>query len=641
MSEMHQLPEPGPFTRLYDDLKAGALSRRAFTARALALGVGMPVISFVLRAVPEAGAAPRSRHAGFGVAAQQGAAGRPAVGVEGKKRGQDGELKILQWQSPTILSPHVATGTKDYLASSIVLEPMMSYLPDGSLIPTLIKDVPTIENGLLAKDLKSVTYKLLDGVKWSDGEPFTAKDVVFTWKWIMDEANASVSIETYRPIANIEAVDDVTAKVTFNNPNANWFEPHAGSVWGNVYPEHVLSAGKEAADAFVQKPIGTGAYVVESFKPGDQVVYAMNENYRDPDKPYFSKVNLKGGGDAASAARAVLQTGDYDHAWNLQVEPQILKGLEEGGKGKLIVAVGNSVERLHVNFSDPNKEVDGQRSEKNTPHPFFSDIAVRQALNLAANRDAISTQFYQGKDEPPTANILTNTPLLGKYSTEDKDTSWEFDVDKGNKILDDAGWTKNGDVRSKDGVELRMTYATSINAVRQKTQAVIKQALEKMGFKVQLQQVDSGIFFDGSAGNEQSINHMYNDINMFTNNPTTPFPTAYMTSWYAGPDGKNIAQASNRWNGQNYQRYNSPDFDKLFTAVQTETDLEKAAQLFVQMNDILIKDIVIVPLVNRAADKYAMAKSLIHGDGPNDDNVALSPYEVNYWNIANWNRASQ
>jgi peptide/nickel transport system substrate-binding protein len=615
----------GPLAALHTELRSGKITRREFTLRALALGVGMPIISFILRA--ESASAQVGKHIGWGVAAQS-ASGPPAEGMDGRTRGEGGELRLIQWQAPTMLSPHVSTGTKDYLAAAIMLEPLMYFLPDGSLIPNLVTEVPTIENGLLAEDLTSATLKLLDGVLWSDGQPFTADDVVFTWQWITDPANASVSIAVWQPMANVEAVDPLTVRVTYREPNANWFEPLAGTSWGYIYPKHVLEAGPEAHTAFIQNPVVTGPYVVESFAPNDQVIYVVNENYREPNKPYFARVNLKGGGDAASAARAVLQTGDYDYAWNLQVEPQILAELEQGGKGKLVVARGNSVEAFRHNFSDPNKEVNGQRSEKNTPHPYFSDINVRRAVNLAMDRAAISNQFYAGEEfEPPAANILTGMPAM-----ESPNTSWAFDVEQGKQLLEEAGWTMQGDVRAKDGVELRMTFGTSINAVRQKTQAVIKQALEEMGFRVQLKQIDSGIFFDGSPGNEQNINHLYDDVHMYTNNPTTPFPTAYMLGWYAGPNGENIAQKENNWNGQNYQRYSNPEYDALFEAVQTETDLERAAEMFIQMNDILINDVAVIPLVNRAADKYAISVTL------RDENVALSPFEQNYWNIVNWNR---
>jgi peptide/nickel transport system substrate-binding protein len=283
--------------------------------------------------------------------------------------------------------------------------------------------------------------------------------------------------------------------------------------------------------------------------------------------------------------------------------------------------------------------VNGQRSEKSTKHPFLSDPAVRRAIALAAPRDVIATQLYSGgEEEPATANILTRTPLLGQFSTESTTTSWAFDVEEGKRLLEEAGWTMDGDVRAKDGVELRLTYSTSINSVRQKVQAVVKQGLEEMGFRVQLQQVDAAIFFSGT--NEQDTNHMYVDVNMYTNNPTTPFPTAYLLGWYAGPEGRNIAQQENNWAGQNYQRYANPEYDALYDQLVVETDLERAAEICVRMNDILIEDVAVVPLVNRAADKYAMANSLIHGEGEAaEDNVALGSYEKNYWNIANWNRS--
>jgi peptide/nickel transport system substrate-binding protein len=619
--------QPGKLAALYEQLLAGTLDRREFTARALALGVGGAVIGFLTRAHDvKAG---RLRPAGgFAVVSAQDAAGPPAVGMEGKTRGEGGALNIIQWQAATILSPHVSTGTKDYLAASLVLEPLMAYMPDSSIIPILATQVPTVENGQLADDLTSVTFTLREGVVWSDGEPFTADDVAFTWQWIMNPENASVSNGVWAPIENIEVVDPLTLTVSFAAPNANWFEPFTGDTWGPIYPQHILEAGADAHTAFINAPIGTGPYVVDSFSPNDQVTYSVNENYRDPNKPYFATVNLKGGGDAVSAARAVLQTGEYDYAWNLQVEPAILQQLAQGGAGTLQVIPGTSLERLHFNMSDPNKEVDGQRSEMNTPHPFFTDPVVRQALNLLADRAAIANNFYQGEEfEPPTANILNGIAPMASPNT-----SWEFNLDAAVQMLEEAGWTMQGDVRAKDGIELRFNYVTSINEVRQKTQQVLKQAFEEAGFRVQLGQVDSGIFFDASPGNEQNIGHMYTDCVMYTNNVSSPFPIAYMNDWYAGPDRENIAQASNQWNGGNRQRYHSPDYDAVYEAVQLETDLEAAAQMFIELNDILVTDNIMVPLVNRAAGVFAISATL------EPANLAGGPFMNDYWNIANWVR---
>jgi peptide/nickel transport system substrate-binding protein len=621
----------GPLAALHKELRTGKITRREFTLRALALGVGMPIISFILRADTASATTETStggRHIGWGVAAQ-GTAGPPAEGMDGRTRGEGGELKLIQWQAPSMLSPHVSTGEKDYLAAQLIVEPLMHYLPDGTLIPNLITEVPTVENGLLAEDLKSVTYKLLDGVTWADGEPLTADDVVFTWQWVVEPANAATSAGVYTSIESIKAVDPQTVQVSFAEPNANWFEPHAGA-WGAVYPKHVLDVedGKAAHDAFLLNPVGTGPYKIESFSPNDQATYVINENYRDPNKPYFAKINLKGGGDAASAARAVLQTGEYDFAWNLQVEPQILAELEKGGKGVVSIARGNSVERIMVQFADPNTETDGERAKLGTANPTMGDKAVRQALNLSAQRDVISTQLYAGEEfEPPTANILTGIPAM-----ESPNTSWEFNIDKAKQILEDAGWTMQGDVRAKDGVELNITFVTTISSVRQKEQAIIKQALDQIGFRTELRQVDAAVFFDSSPGNDQNTNHFYNDLEMYTDNPTTPFPVSYMIGWYGGPEGENIAQASNDWSGQNFSRFQNADYDKLFEQVRLETDLEKAAELFIQMNDILINEVVVVPLVNRSSSTHGISTTLY------EENIAAGSFEYNYWNIANWNR---
>jgi peptide/nickel transport system substrate-binding protein len=631
----------GPFWSLYEELKAGAVTRREFIARASALGVGFPVIVFVLNALNMKSAAAQDATPGAtpGAGATPAAAGRPSVGSEGLTRGSLGELKLLQWQAPTVLSTHKSNGTKDQLASSLVSEPLMSYLPDGTLIPTLAAEVPSIGNGV-AEDLTSVTYKLKPGVLWSDGTPFTANDVKFTHDWIADPVNGAVFRTVYAVIDHVDVIDDLTVKLTFTAPQLAWYVPFSGTFDGVVVPKHILEGGPEKHDAFTKNPIGTGPYIVESFTPGDQVVYTANPNFRDPNRPFFAKVNLKGGGEATDAARAVLQTGDWDFAWNVQVEPKLLKQMQtDGGKGTVQTTSPVSVERLLINFSDPNKEVDGQRSEINTPHPFWSDPEVRKAFSLATDRATIANQFYLGGDlEPPAVNILT-----GISTFESKNTSYKFDLDAANATLDAAGWTKNGDVREKNGVQLKIVYSTTINKVRQNTQQLNKQNWEKAGFKVQMKQVDAGTFFDSNAGNEQNAQHFYVDVLMYTNNPTDAHPLQYFASWYGGtavagdatkPQWWNVSQKWNGWSGANESRYHSAEFDALYDANAKETDPQKSAELFIQMNDHIINNIVVVPEVARATDEYAISNTL------HNENVVGSFLEVLYWNIANWTRVA-
>jgi peptide/nickel transport system substrate-binding protein len=370
---------------------------------------------------------------------------------------------------------------------------------------------------------------------------------------------------------------------------------------------------------------------MESFKENDQALYVINENYRESNKPYFATVNLKGGGSADSAAQAVLQTGDWDMAWNLQVEPQILQQLEDdGGMGKVYASPPTNVERIMFNFSDPNVEEDGQRSNVNVPHPFLTDINVRKAIALATDGQTIADQFYLGGElEPGGRNYLTG---IAEY--ESPNTESTFDLEAATQLLEENGWVMEGDVRAKDGVELKLTYYTSINAVRQKTQAVNKKNWEDVGFKVQLGQVDSGVFFDSAPGNEQTYGHNYRDIQMYTNGPVSPFPSSYMQDYYSG-DPTNVSQKSNEWSGNNNQRYINEEYNGLYDELVATTDAERAAELFIQMNDIVINEYVTVPEVSRASEKYAYSNLLVA------ENVTASGWEPLYWNIANWTAIDQ
>jgi len=449
----------GSIRGLFESFKSGSISRRQFVERSTLAGVGASAAVFLANTA-QAGAQEASPDA----SAAAGSAERPSAGTEGQTRGEGGTLRILQWQAPSLLSPLNASGVKDYLASVLVLEPLMHYLTDATLIPNLVKEVPSFENGLLAEDITSVTYNLAEGVTWSDGTPFTANDVRFTWEWTVDAegtyASNSVNKTVAETIADVEVVDDLTVTVRFNQPNPLWFENHAGTSTGFVYPMHILGEDPAALDAFLLSPIGTGPYVVNSFTVNDQVVYGVNEAYREANKPFFSEVVIKGGGDAASAARATIQTGEYDFAWNLQVEPDILEGMvSDDNPGHLLVALGTNVERIDFNFSDPNAEVDGQRSEMNTPHPFLSDPVVREAAVLAVDRETIANSFYEGGEaEPAAANIIE-----GIEAIESPNNEVVYDPDRANQLLDEAGWTRDGDVRAKDGVQLSVRYATSVN----------------------------------------------------------------------------------------------------------------------------------------------------------------------------------
>ena len=553
------------------------------------------------------------------------------------EKGGSGRLNLLNWQAATILNPHLAQGGKDFAASSIYLEPLADFDNDGNLVPKLAAEIPSLDNGLLADDGSSVTWPLRQDVLWHDGTPFTAKDCVFTWEYVTDPDAAAITTKSnFDAVESVEAIDDYTILITFTQGTPAWFDPFT-TTQSMVIPEHILSEymGSTVNDApFNLDPIGTGPYRVTDFRPGDTVLYELNPDYREAGLPHFDEVELKGGGDATSAARAVLQTGDVDYAVNLQVEAEVLLQLADGGVGELLTPDGPGVERILINRTDPNTEVDGERSHLSVPHPALSEFEFRRALTFLCDRETIAGQLY-GPTGVPTANILTQPPRFTSQNT-----SFEFNIDMAKEILDAAGWELDGGVRTKNGYSTSFVYQTSTNSVRQKTQEVVKQAMEEAGITVEIKAVDAGVFFSSDAGNPDTYTHFYTDLEMFTNSGTV-YPIRYMSFYKSTEPELDIPQQSNEWGGRNIDRWiHDPDnghdnpraleYNELWTEANAAIEPERQNELFIGMNDILVEEIVEIPLVARAVVN-GKAQSVV-GDN-------LSIWAATYWDIQNWDRA--
>jgi peptide/nickel transport system substrate-binding protein len=586
---------------LIGQVKTGQLSRRGFVQMMVGLGLTAPMAASML--------------ASAGIAQAQ-----PKTSYKATKRGGGGQLKVLWWQGATLLNPHFAVGTKDQDGSRIFYEPLASWDPDGNLVPALAAEIPSQQNGGVAKDGKSVTWKLKKGVAWHDGKPFTADDCLFTWEYAADPATASVSIGTYKDV-KVEKVDSHTIRVIFQKPTPFWADPFVG-VRGMVIPKHLFAGytGAKSREApHNLKPVGTGPYRFVDFKPGDIVRGELNPNYHMPNRPYFDAIEMKGGGDAVSAARAVIQTGEVDYAWNMQVEDEILKRLEQGGKGKADIVTGGNIEHIQLNNTDPWKDVDGERSSVKSKHPFLTDPAVRQAFNLLVDRSSVQEQIY-GRTGVATANFL-NAPERFRS----KANRFEFNPDKAAQILEAAGWKKGSDgIRAKDGVKLKVVYQTSINAPRQKTQAIVKQAAAKAGIDVEIKAVTASVYFSSDAANPDTYTHFSTDVQMYTTTMTMPDPELFMnqfTSW-------EIASKDNKYQGRNITRWRSEEYDKTFRAAEAEMDPVKRAALFIKMNDMVIQNVVVIPVVQRP--RVAAVSNRLR--------VEQSGWDSDFWALHSWYR---
>ena len=328
---------------LIRQVTTGALSRRHFVRTLVGLGLTAPMAARILAAAGPAHAQPRT----------------PVFTPT--RRGGGGPLRVLWWQAPTLLNPHFATGTKDQDGSRLFYEPLAGYDPDGTLVPILAAQIPSVENGGLAKDGTWVVWTLKRGVTWHDGKPFTADDVVFNWEYAADPATAAVTHRHLpRPRAGregrrprrqdrVQAAHALLARRVRRQPR----DDHSQAPLRGIRRREVARGARPTSH-----PVGTGPYRFVDFKPGDLARGELFSAYHVANRPFFDTIEMKGGGDAVSAARAVIQTGEYDFAWNIQVEDDILRRLEQGGKGRTDIVQGSSIEHIQLQLDRP---VEGRR----------------------------------------------------------------------------------------------------------------------------------------------------------------------------------------------------------------------------------------------------------------------------------------
>ncbi|MBB3944576.1 peptide/nickel transport system substrate-binding protein [Rhizobium skierniewicense] len=547
----------------------------------------------------------------------------PAAHAE---RGTDGELKILFWQAVSTLNPYLSGGTKEYYSASMVIEPLARYDEKGGLVPTLVTEIPTLENGGISKDLLSMTWKLKPDVKWSDGTPLTAEDVIFTWKYCTAPDGGCAQAAQYEGVKTVEAPDPHTVKITFNEPKPYPYSAFVGGQSPIIQKkqfENCVGAKAPGCTSANFGPIGTGPFVVKDFKPNDVISFIANPNYRDPDKPAFATATLKGGGDAASAARAVLETGEFDYAWNMQVEPEILATMVAAGKGELVTAFGTQVERINLNHYNADPALGDKRSTKEAgPHPSLSDPAVRRALSMAIDRNIIDEAAY-GESGRPTCNIV---PGPEAYASTANDWCLTQDIDGANKLLDDAGWAKGPDgIRAKNGVRLSYLYATSTNSVRQATQELVKDMWSQIGVDAELRNTSASVFFGGDPASPDTFQKFYADVEMYTNNFDGTDPEKYLAEWLCDK----VPAPSNGWQGQNIPRYCNPEYDKLLGELSKTAEQEKRIELSKKLNDMLTEEGAHIPLIYRG---QVSSRSLTL------EGVKMTGWDSELWNIADWSR---
>ena len=540
------------------------------------------------------------------------------------QRGASGHVNVLYWQAPSILNPYLSSGTKDVESSSVILEPLLRFNERGEMVATLAAEVPTVANGGFSADFKTITYKLRPNLKWSDGSAFTASDVLFTYEYCTG-IKGCAKANTFTPVERVVAVDPLTVRITFKAAKPYPYDVFNGATTPILQRNQFKDCLGDKAPTCTQQnfnPIGTGPFMVREFRPNDVIQLVANPNYRDPARPSFATMTIKGGGDAAAAGRAVMETGEFDYAWNLQLAPDVLGRMARGGKGKVVSAFGTLVERIEINLTDPNPRHGELRSTTRHPHPFLTDIRVRRALSMAIDRN-ILVEIGYGPAGRVTCNLV---PAPIAFASDNTDCVKQ-DMAGAKALLDQAGWRPGPDgVRVKDGVKLEINYLTSTNAVRQNFQALVKQWWTELGVSTNLRNVSASVFFGGDAGSPDTFQKFYADVEMYANNFDGTDPENYLAEHVCDK----IPRPETQWQGTNMNRYCNPEYDRMVKELSSTAGIERRAVIAKKLNDMLTKEsYVVIPLVDRGR---------VSSHANNLGGVKLNTWDSELWNVHEWTR---
>lgn len=537
-------------------------------------------------------------------------------------------LTILYWQAPTVASPYQSGGYKDRDAGAITLEPLAHYGPDGSLVPALAREIPTVENGGISADQRSIVWTLREGLRWSDGSEMTAEDVVFTWHYCSDEASGCTSRDAFAGVSAVEAVDERTVRISFDAPTPYPYLAFVGAgspIISRVQFADCLGAAARTCDDENRSPLGTGPYRIVSFAADREVEYERNPHYRG-ERPYFDRVVLVGGGDAEQAARAVLERGEADYAWNLQLEPSLLERLEAEGNGAVITAFADLVERVVLNQTNPDPALGEERSEYldgRNPHPLLSFRPIRQAMSMAIDRDRIAELYgFAGRAE---CDLVAGP---AHYRSGANDQCLTQDIAGAKRLLDEQGVVDgDGDgIREYLGNPLRVTFMTSTNAIRQATQELIREWWREIGIETELVHYEAAVYFGGDPEEdaEQSYRRFFADVQMFATGGGIE-PQIALSDLRCDQ----IPTRSNYWGSGNVARGCSAEYDAAYEQLPLLPPGPERQALVKRLNDIQVRSYFQIPLVSRGVVS-AHANSL--------KGVRFNAWDTELWNIAEWRR---
>ncbi len=393
-----------------------------------------------------------------------------------------GILRIGSQVSPNTLDPLLATNTTENMIDRLLSDVLVSTDADGKRdVPMLASVVPSLENGGISRDGLTLTYHLRRNVRWSDGVPFTSKDVKFTWRAILNPNNNVISQTGYSLVAAVDTPDPWT--VIFHMKQR--FSPAVDTLFAesdspyNVVPEHVLGKLRDINNVpFNSAPVGTGPFMFKEWARGDHLTLVANPHYY-LGAPKLKEIIIKFIADENTEVNG-LRTHDLD--WQFEASPDQYAQLRTLGDLRLVLQNRNEYERIQIN----------------TRHPPLDDVRVRRAVAYALDRERLVRDLTFG-----SATVADQDLPPFMWAHDDDVMRYPYDPMQAKALLAQAGWLPGPDgIRRKGGRRLSLTLVTEVSNVTRRLAVVQAQAmLRQVGIAVEPKLYPGALLFAALGDN--------------------------------------------------------------------------------------------------------------------------------------------
>jgi len=428
-----------------------------------------------------------------------------------------------------------------------------TYDNTGTFVAELASEVPSQANGDISSDGLTITWKLKPNLKWSDGQPITSKDVLFTWKSQVNPTNSVISTAGFNDITSIDTPDDLTAVLHFKDPYPAWqliFAVGAQGISGGLLPAHLLEnvTTDLAKQAEIHMPTAAaGPYMIKEWVAGDHMTLIPNP-YWSGAKPTIDQINIKFVPDPETAL-AALKTGDVDLNPDFaESDIDTIKALEPAVHASINPAP--SYEHLFFNLGITNSTVTDASGNVigNSDQPGFcpfQDVNVRKAFMLATDRDSINKNLLSGYATVPATLYPNDAPW-----TNTSLKPYPYDPDQANQLLDAAGYPKGSDgIRAGtcggNPVKFSIGVETTTKQVRIDTMNALADMYKKIGVELKPNPIPAGTFFGSYTEGADMPNGKFDMAIYTTGIYPDPDPGTIWTC--AGVSSKSHPGGNNDW----------------------------------------------------------------------------------------------